>query len=83
MVAPTTGRPCREGTGTATVASPEPRCTMCSHQPLCPSADSSDRCAAITVAAHHEQGWALMCNGVIVFDDSGAPAFASQPLTAA
>jgi len=56
---------------------------MCSHQPLCPSADSSDRGAAITVAAHHEQGWALMCNGVIVFDDSGAPAFASQPLTAA
>jgi hypothetical protein len=66
---------------------------MCSHQPLCPSATSSDRCAAITVAAHHEQGWALLCNGVVVFDDSGqllpdgrtiAPqAFASQPLVAA
>ncbi len=66
---------------------------MCSHQPLCPTADSSDRCAAITVAAHHEQGWALLCNGVIVFDDSGAllpdgrtiapQAFASQPLIAA
>jgi hypothetical protein len=44
-------------------------------------------------AAHHEQGWALLCNGVIVFDDSGellpdgraiAPqALVSQPLVAA
>jgi len=27
--------------------------------------------AARTVAAHPEQGWSLLCNGVIVFDDSG------------
>lgn len=44
---------------------------MCSHQPLCPSADSPDHCAAHTVATHPEQGWSLLCNGVIVFDDSG------------
>jgi hypothetical protein len=44
---------------------------MCSHQPRCPSADSPARCAAQTAVAHHEQGWALLCNGVIVFDDSG------------
>ncbi|ELS57306.1 hypothetical protein STVIR_1747 [Streptomyces viridochromogenes Tue57] len=23
------------------------------------------------VAAHPEQGWSLLCNGAIVFDDSG------------
>jgi hypothetical protein len=44
---------------------------MCSHQPLCPSADSPARAAAHTVAVHHEQGWVLLCNGVILFDDSG------------
>jgi hypothetical protein len=44
---------------------------MCSHQPLCPSADSPDHRAAHTVAAHPEQGWSLLCNGVVVFDDTG------------
>jgi len=24
------------------------------------------------IAAHPEQGWSLLCNGVIVFEDSGA-----------
>jgi hypothetical protein len=27
--------------------------------------------AARTVASHPEQGWSLLCNGVIVFDDLG------------
>jgi hypothetical protein len=45
---------------------------MCSHRPLCPSADSADRGAARTVVAHPEQGWSLLCNGVIAFDDLGA-----------
>jgi Family of unknown function (DUF5999) len=44
---------------------------MCSHQPQCPSADSSDRKAAHTIASHPEQGWSLLCNGVILFDDLG------------
>jgi hypothetical protein len=44
---------------------------MCPHQPLCPSATSPDHSAAHTMAAHPEQGWSLLCNGVIVFDDSG------------
>jgi hypothetical protein len=44
---------------------------MCSHRPTCPSADQPDRGAAHTLAAHPEQGWSLLCNGVIVFDDSG------------
>jgi Family of unknown function (DUF5999) len=44
---------------------------MCQHWPPCPSADRPDRAAAHTVAAHPEQGWSLLCNGVIVFDDLG------------
>jgi hypothetical protein len=44
---------------------------MCSHQPPCPSADRPDHAAAHIRAAHPEQGWNLLCNGVIVFDDGG------------
>ncbi len=44
---------------------------MCPHQPPCPGATSPDHSAAHTLAAHPEQGWSLLCNGVIVFDDSG------------
>jgi hypothetical protein len=44
---------------------------MCPHLPACPPADRPDRGAARTVASHPEQGWSLLCNGVIVFDDLG------------
>jgi Family of unknown function (DUF5999) len=44
---------------------------MCTHRPQCPSADRSDRLAARVLAAHPEQGWNLLCNGVILFDDAG------------
>ena len=44
---------------------------MCEHQPPCPSADRPDREAARTVASHPEQGWSLLCNGVVLFDDLG------------
>src|SRR6266496_6814401 len=44
---------------------------MCPHQPPCPSADRPDCHAAHTVAFHPGQGWSLLCNGVIVFDDMG------------
>ena len=44
---------------------------MCPHRPLCPPADRPDRDAARTVAAHPEQGWSLLCNGVVLFDDLG------------
>src|SRR5207244_8912158 len=37
----------------------------------CPSADKSDRAAARVVRAHPEQGWSLLCNGVVLFDDGG------------
>jgi len=43
----------------------------CPHQPPCPTAEHSDREAARIVATHPEQGWNLLCNGVITFDDTG------------
>ena len=56
---------------------------MCQHQPKCPSADSPARQLAHTVAAHPEQGWSLLCNGVVVFDDLGEllPATTARPTT--
>ena len=44
---------------------------MCTHQPACPRADAMDRDAAQVVASHHEQGWVLLCNGVVLFYDCG------------
>ncbi|MFD9396507.1 DUF5999 family protein [Streptomyces sp. NPDC060000] len=44
---------------------------MCTHTPHCPAAHSSDREAAQAIASHPEQGWSLLCNGVLVFDDTG------------
>ena len=44
---------------------------MCSHLPPCPPATSPDHWAAHVVAAHPEQGWSLLCNGVVVFEDYG------------
>ncbi|MFD0904747.1 DUF5999 family protein [Actinomadura sediminis] len=45
--------------------------TACTHEPSCPAADAHDRDAARTVAYHPEQGWSLLCNGTVVFDDTG------------
>ena len=44
---------------------------MCQHCPDCPSADSNDREAAVVVASYPEQGWSLLCNGVLLFEDTG------------
>ena len=44
---------------------------MCRHLPPCPTADAPDRDAACVVASHPEQGWSLLCNGVVFFDDCG------------
>lgn len=44
---------------------------MCQHSPRCPSADDVAHDAARTVARHPEQGWSLLCNGIVVFDDTG------------
>ena len=44
---------------------------MCTHEPQCPSANESDRDAAHVLMAHPDQGWSLLCNGVVLFDDTG------------
>jgi hypothetical protein len=44
---------------------------MCPHRPTCPEAHACDHDAARIVASHPEQGWHLLCNGVLLFDDSG------------
>jgi hypothetical protein len=49
---------------------PAPR-RVCPHQPPCPPAEAADREAAHLLASHPEQGWTLLCNGVVVFDDTG------------
>jgi Family of unknown function (DUF5999) len=45
---------------------------MCQHQLPCPLADAVDREAAHVVVSHPEQGWSLLCNGIVLFDDTGA-----------
>ena len=46
-------------------------CSPCPHRPTCPVAAASDHDAARVVSSHPEQGWVLLCNGVVVFDDTG------------
>ena len=43
----------------------------CRHAPPCPDADASDRDAAHVISAHPEQGWSLLCNGIVLFEDFG------------
>ena len=45
---------------------------MCQHLHTCPDAQAPDRMAARVVADHLEQGWSLLCNGVVLFEDGGA-----------
>jgi hypothetical protein len=44
---------------------------MCDHRCQCPGPDAADRDAAVIVAEHHDQGWVLLCNGVVLFEDTG------------
>jgi Family of unknown function (DUF5999) len=44
---------------------------MCPHTPQCPEPSGPDREAARTIISHPEQGWSLLCNGVVIFEDTG------------
>jgi hypothetical protein len=44
---------------------------MCPHSPTCPDASAPDREAARTIISHPEQGWSLLCNGIVIFEDTG------------
>ena len=53
----------------------------CTHEPKCPKAHDSNALAAVVVADHWEQGWALLCNGILVFDDGGSLVPSQRNLT--
>ena len=44
---------------------------MCQHRPPCPPPGALDHDAARLIAYHPEQGWGLLCNGIVVFEDRG------------
>ncbi len=46
---------------------------MCPHTPPCPAPSAPDREAAHTIVSHPEQGWSLLCNGVVIFEDWVSP----------
>jgi hypothetical protein len=48
-----------------------PEDDVCQHQPRCPDALAPDRTAARVAVGHPEQGWSLLCNGVMLFEDAG------------
>ncbi|MEU6632847.1 DUF5999 family protein [Streptomyces parvus] len=45
---------------------------MCLHTPPCPSADSPDGAGAKVVGRDSGVGAAWLCNGVLLFEDTGA-----------
>ena len=45
--------------------------SSCQHNPPCPSTDAPDRDAAHVLVSHPEQGWSLLCNGIVLFEDFG------------
>jgi uncharacterized protein DUF5999 len=47
-----------------------PEDDVCQHKPQCPDALAPDRTAARVAVAHPEQGWSLLCNGVVLFEDA-------------
>lgn len=56
----------------AAVTSTEPSdAHACCHSPACPTADATDHDAARVIASFGLQGWSLLCNGTVVFADTG------------
>jgi hypothetical protein len=44
---------------------------MCTHHPRCPAAHAPDHASARVIARQEDLGWSLLCNKVIVFEDTG------------
>ena len=61
-------------TGADPADSPQPEWTviMCTHDPACPGTTATDWWAARSIIGHPSQGWTLLCNGALIFDDHGA-----------
>jgi hypothetical protein len=64
-----TGPP-RDGGRRPVPVVPEPG--ACPHVPPCPPPQARGCLAARVIAGHPEQGWSLLCNGVVAFEDTGA-----------
>lgn len=45
--------------------------TMCPHKPRCPDAEAADREAAKSVRRDDRVGVVELCNGVLLWDDTG------------
>lgn len=45
--------------------------TSCRHEPTCPAADHPDHDSAKVVAHDYTVGYSVLCNGVVVFEDTG------------
>ncbi|MEU0100416.1 DUF5999 family protein [Streptomyces sp. NPDC006267] len=58
-----------------TICEPGP----CKHSPRCPDAKAPDRYAAKMVTVNHVQGWGVLCNGIISFEDTNRLTGASVP----
>ncbi len=61
----TGGPPC------AGASCPDRRPVTCQHALPCPPAHAPDREAARIITGHPEHGWNLLCNGIVLFDDTG------------
>jgi hypothetical protein len=44
---------------------------MCAYNPECPAPDVREAFRPHVIAPHPEQGWCLLCDGAILFDDGG------------
>jgi len=58
-----------EASPTVPAAKPVSLLKPCVHRPKCPPRGASDEQSARLVVFHHIQGWGLLCNGVVVFQD--------------
>jgi Family of unknown function (DUF5999) len=45
---------------------------MCLHLPVCQAGHTAGCLAARVAADHPGQGWSLLCNGFVLFDDGSA-----------
>ena len=44
---------------------------LCEHSTPCPPASAADHLAASVLIGHPGAGWSVLCNGVILFEDTG------------
>lgn len=56
---------------TTTITEKRTSMTTCRHNPPCPPPHASNRETARTLVCYPQQGWSLLCNGVVLFDDTG------------